>query len=70
MSWSLFTVRMAVDLPDPDSPITTKISPLLTEKDTLSRPTTWPVSACTLFLSIPERAKSKARPLGWGPNIL
>ena len=70
MSWSLLTVRMAVDLPDPDRPITTKISPLLTENDTLSRPMTWPVSACTLFLPIPERTKSKARPRGCGPNIL
>ena len=40
MSMSLLTVRMAVDLPEPERPITTKTSPLRTVKETSSRPTT------------------------------
>ena len=42
-SWSLFTVRMAVDLPEPDKPMTTKISPRFTENEMSRMPTTCPV---------------------------
>ena len=58
VSMSLLTVRMAVDLPEPDRPITTKISPSFTENETSSRPTTWPVWACTSSFLTPEQARS------------
>ncbi len=38
-------MRTSVDLPEPDSPITTKISPSLTSKLASETPTVMPVSA-------------------------
>ena len=32
-SWRPFSIRISVDLPEPDSPITTKISPVFTSNE-------------------------------------
>ena len=69
-SCNLLTVRIAVDLPDPDKPMTTKISPFLTSKEMSFMPTTWPVWRWTSSLLTPEEQRSKARPRGLGPKIL
>jgi hypothetical protein len=39
--------RINVDLPLPDSPMTTKISPSITSSDTLRTASTWPVCSNT-----------------------
>ena len=41
---SPFTARSSVDLPEPDSPISTRISPSSTASEQSCTPSTWPVS--------------------------
>jgi hypothetical protein len=52
---------MSVDLPEPDKPITTKVSPLATSKDTSRTPTVHPVSVSTSALVAPVAHSSMAR---------
>ncbi|MNZ93654.1 hypothetical protein D3C78_1127300 [compost metagenome] len=61
--------RTMVDLPEPDSPMMTKISPRLTEKLASNTPTTCPVFWKISFLSAPLRNISIASS-GRGPNTL
>jgi hypothetical protein len=53
-SISRLTQRSRVDLPEPDRPMTTRISPSATSNETLCRPTTAPVLACTSARSAPD----------------
>ena len=49
--------------------MSTKISPVEAEKLTSMMPMTWPQCPSTSSLLTPARARSKARPCGWGPKI-
>ncbi|EDP59379.1 hypothetical protein AND4_09407 [Vibrio sp. AND4] len=47
------TARSKLDLPEPDSPINTQISPCLMFSETLSTPTTCPVSSMISWRDLP-----------------
>jgi hypothetical protein len=58
-----------VDLPLPDKPIITNISPFFTSKDTLSAPTVVPKCLNIYFLLLQAFNNFNAFPMP-GPNIL
>jgi hypothetical protein len=60
--------RRRVDLPEPDKPITTKRSPLLTSKEALLTPTTQPASWNVFASTFPFELSSKF--LAFTPKIL
>ena len=68
-SWSRFTQRRRVDLPEPDRPITTKISPSATSMLALFTPTTWPVRSRIARFEQPALSNSSASPPGSAPKI-
>ncbi len=68
-SISLLIVRMAVDLPEPDKPITTKSSPSWILKVTSFSPKTWPVCIRMSSLEPPFLSSSIGGPLGVAPKI-
>ena len=51
---------MRVDLPEPDKPMTTNVSPLPTSKETSRTPTVQPVACCTSSRDAPLPAISIA----------
>src|SRR3546814_13509909 len=59
-SISRFSMRTSVDLPEPDRPITTKISPASTLTDTSCTPTVMPVSARLASLLCPSASSRRA----------
>lgn len=61
--------RISVDLPEPERPMSTKISPSLTSKETLCTPTICPVRAKTSSFVAPPASMSIAC-LGLLPNTL
>ena len=68
-SISRFTHRTKVDLPLPDSPITTKVSAPLMLRFTSSRPTVWPVRSRISSLLTPASTCAITF-CGCGPKIL
>ena len=68
-SINLLMCLIKVDLPEPDRPMQTKISPSSIDNETLSKPTLCPVSSRTCSLSAPFWTIDKTWS-GWGPNIL
>jgi len=68
-STSRLTRRINVDLPEPDRPISTKISPSRTSNDTSCRPTTCPVRLNTSSFVAPAAIMSSAC-YGLLPNTL
>ncbi len=52
--------RTMVDLPEPDSPMITKISPRMTEKLASKTPMTWPVFSNTSALEAPALTSAMA----------
>ena len=59
-----------MDLPDPDKPMTTVISPALISILMSSRPRTWPVCAMRSDLFNPSSFTASRAVLGSGPKIL
>ncbi|UWN51209.1 hypothetical protein ASALC70_03434 [Alcanivorax sp. ALC70] len=68
-SMSRLSMRTMVDLPEPDSPMTTKISPSRMSKLASETPTVIPVFSKISSFPKPLRTISSAR-FGWGPKIL
>jgi hypothetical protein len=67
--FSPFTARSSVDLPDPDRPIRTRISPSSTSSVQSWTPRTWVVAAWISSRVAPSSAMSSAR-AGAGPNMM
>ena len=63
------TARSSVDLPEPESPISTQISPGATASVAPATPTTWPVSA-RISSRVRPASRSGSTRFGFGPKMM